>query len=239
MPAISKVRMTNIQFEGGHKRINDVLYRFDGHNGALLLENGGGKTVTVQTILQTVLPHVTVAGRKIRETLVLDNTAAHVAVEWILQDRPRRYALTAVSLYADDSGVKSEKFVEEYEGGDPHSIEHLPFVRKTRNNQERPAARQEMHDYYLERQQSRMTARSFNTLHEYNGYLEEHFGIRKKEWESIVKVNSDEGGVEAFFENCRTTDQLVTRLLIPAVEDTQPVGKPATNGPAVKNGAKT
>ena len=222
MPAISKVRMTNIQFEGGHKRINDVLYRFDGHNGALLLENGGGKTVTVQTILQTVLPHATVAGRKIRETLVLDNTAAHVAVEWILQDRPRRYALTAVTLYTDDSGVKSEKFVDEYEGGDPHSIEHLPFVRKARNDMERPAARQEMHDYYLERQQSRMTARTFNTQHEYNGYLEEHFGIRKKEWESIVKVNSDEGGVEAFFENCRTTDQLVTRLLIPAVEDTQP-----------------
>ncbi|SFI36534.1 Chromosome segregation ATPase [Tindallia magadiensis] len=222
MPAISKVRMTNIQFEGGHKRINDVLYRFDGHNGALLLENGGGKTVTVQTILQTVLPHVTVAGRKIRETLVLDNTAAHVAVEWILQDRPRRYAVTAVTLYADDSGVKSEKFVDEYEGGDAHSIEQLPFVRKTKNNLERPAARQEMHDYYLERQQKRMTARTFHTLHEYNGYLEEHFGIRKKEWESIVKVNSDEGGVEAFFENCRTTDQLVSRLLIPAVEDTQP-----------------
>lgn len=49
-------------------------------------------------MIQAVLPRKTVAQRKIQETLQLNNAVAHIAVEWILEDQPRRYALTAVSL---------------------------------------------------------------------------------------------------------------------------------------------
>ena len=114
MPAISKIRYTNVIYENGAKRYIDNTFQFDGHNGIVLLENGGGKTVFVQTLIQAVLPHQTVAGRKIYETLMLNNTIAHIAVEWILEDTPRRYAVTAVSLFVNHKeALASCKFVNE------------------------------------------------------------------------------------------------------------------------------
>ena len=81
MPSISRIRFTNVVYDGGRKRYIDTTFRFDGFNGILLLENGAGKTVFVQTLIQAVLPHKTVAQRKIQETLQLSNTAAHIGVD--------------------------------------------------------------------------------------------------------------------------------------------------------------
>jgi ABC-type Mn2+/Zn2+ transport system ATPase subunit len=61
MPAISKIRFTNLVYENGAKRYRDEIFRFDSHNGVILLENGGGKTVLVQALLQVVLPHAALA----------------------------------------------------------------------------------------------------------------------------------------------------------------------------------
>ncbi len=69
MPAISKIRLTNVVYEEGNKRYNDELFLFDGHNGAVLIENGGGKTVFIQAALQAILPHADLADRKIKEHL--------------------------------------------------------------------------------------------------------------------------------------------------------------------------
>lgn len=99
MPSISRIRFTNVVYDHGRKRYIDTIFRFDGYNGILLLENGAGKTVFVQTLIQAVLPRKAVAQRKIQETLQINNSVAHIAVEWILEDQPRRYALTAVSLF--------------------------------------------------------------------------------------------------------------------------------------------
>ena len=42
-------------YEGGNKRYNDDIFLFDSHNGAILLENGGGKTVFIQTAIQAII----------------------------------------------------------------------------------------------------------------------------------------------------------------------------------------
>ena len=49
-------------------------------------------------------------------------------------------------------------------------------------------------------------------------YIEQEFQIIASEWDSIVLINSEEGGVEKFFENCKKTNELIDRLLIPSVE---------------------
>ena len=112
MPSISKVRFTNVVYDNGNKRYIDSTFRFDGHNGILLLENGAGKTVFVQTLIQAVLPHKMVANRKIQETLQLSNNIAHIAVEWVLAEQPkRRYGLTAVSLFMNSNNeLASQRF---------------------------------------------------------------------------------------------------------------------------------
>ena len=202
MPSISRIRFTNVVYDNGKKRYIDTTFRFDGFNGILLLENGAGKTVFVQTLIQAVLPRKTVANRKIQETLQLSNTTAHIAVEWILEDRPRRYALTAVSLFRNSKDVlASQEFACEYPAQDPNSIEKLPFVRED-NGHTRPATKEEMATYFRRIAEQNMSAHFFSendSLQGYGHYIEEHFRIIPAEWNKIAAINETEGGVEAFF----------------------------------------
>ncbi|MFY0544954.1 hypothetical protein [Brevibacillus sp. H7] len=219
MPVISKIRFTNVIYEGGSKRYNDELFLFDGHNAVILLENGGGKTVFIQTALQAILPHTDMAGRKIRETLSLAGTPAHIAIEWIISDSPRRYALTAVTLFLHNNELDSYRYVHEYEEGSPHSIENLPFAKEGISGKKRPADKGEMQEYYSYMSSQYMNAHTFGTMKEYHAHLETHFQIIPSEWRNIAVINGAEGGVEIFFDNCKTTDQLVSQLLIPTVEE--------------------
>ncbi|WP_042355678.1 hypothetical protein [Bacillus rubiinfantis] len=217
MPAISKIRLTNVVYEEGNKRYNDELFMFDGHNGAILLENGGGKTVLIQTALQAIIPHTDLAGRQIKHTLQLENAPAHIAIEWIDNDVPRRYVVTAVSLFMTKYGLDSLRYVYEYEANDPNGIEGLPFVRQGSEGK-RTAERGEMQDYYSHMRDRSIHAHTFATIKEYRNLLESQYHIIAGEWNSITKINSSEGGVEAFFDECKSTTQLFDRLLIPTVE---------------------
>jgi hypothetical protein len=218
MPSISKIRFTNVVYEGGNKRYNDEVFLFDGHNGAILLENGGGKTVFIQTALQAVLPHQDLAERKIKDTLRLEDAPAHIAIEWILNERPRTYALTCVSLFLTKNGLDSYRYVYEYGENDNHSIEGIPFVKDS-SGKIRAAERSEIQEYYSYMSQNYLSAKTFDTIKSYKQHLEQNYQIIPKEWESIVKINSAEGGVEHFFDECKTTGQLFDRLLIPTVEE--------------------
>jgi len=193
MPAISKIRLTNIIYEDGDKRINDEVYLFDGHNGAILLENGGGKTVFIHTVLQAVLPHTNLGERKIRETLQLENGPAHVGIEWIINEHPRRYMTTAVSLFLYNNALQSHRYVFEYEHDHPDRLETMPFVVESNGNR-RPAYKEEVADYYQAMKHKTHNARTFDTLGSFHTYIEENYQIIHNEWESIVKINGDEGG---------------------------------------------
>jgi hypothetical protein len=217
MPAISKIRLTNVVYEEGNKRYNDEIFLFDGHNGAILLENGGGKTVFIQTALQAILPHADLADRKIKNTLMLENAPAHIAIEWIANDQPRRYVVTAVSLFTNKQGLDSLRYVYDYNANDPNGIEGIPFVREGKEGK-RTAERGEMLDYYSHMREKSFSARTFSTIKDYKSFIEEQYHIISGEWESIAKINSSEGGVEAFFDECKSTNQLFDRLLIPTVE---------------------
>ncbi|MCZ0701596.1 chromosome segregation ATPase [Natronobacillus azotifigens] len=218
MPSISKIRLTNIVYEEGNKRYNDEMFLFDGHNGAILLENGGGKTVLIHTALQAIFPHVDLAERKIKKTLMLENAPAHIAIEWIDHDNPRRYVVTAVSLFTTKQGIDSLRYVYEYDANDPNGIEGIPFVRDGKVGK-RTAERGEMQEYYAQMRDKTFSARTFQTIKEFRTFIEDQYHIVASEWESIVKINSSEGGVEAFFDECKSTNQLFDRLLIPTVEN--------------------
>lgn len=215
MPSISKIRFTNVVYEDGMKRYNDEIFRFDGYNGAILLENGGGKTVFIQMALQAIIPHTSLADRKVKQTLQLDNYPAHVAIEWILSEKPRRYLVTAVSLFLTKEGLDSYRYVYPYEPGNKNGMEGIPFVRTDSN---RPSDRGEISDYYQQMAQQHMNAHTFQTIKAFQQHIEEQYHIIANEWDSIVKINSTEGGVEAFFDECKQTNQLFDRLLIPTVE---------------------
>ncbi|NLK72558.1 MAG: hypothetical protein GX285_06035, partial [Clostridiales bacterium] len=219
MPAISKIRFTNVIYDSGGKRYNDDIFQFDGYNGTILLENGGGKTVFIQTALQVVLPHYTLGERKIRNTLSLEGNPCHIAIEWILNERPRKYLLTAVTLFLVNNRLESYRYVYEYSFDDDHGIENIPFVKGSQEGNKRPASKGEINDYYQYMQSQNMNAKTFKTIREYQQYIEENYKIIPSEWKGIARINSVAGGVEKYFDECKTTTQLVNNLLIPVVED--------------------
>ncbi|MCH4178535.1 MAG: hypothetical protein LKF47_01535 [Megasphaera sp.] len=225
----------NVVYDNGNKRYIDTTFRFDGFNGILLLENGAGKTVFVQTLIQAVLPRKTVAQRKIQETLQLNNNIAHIAVEWILEDQPRRYGLTAVSLFMNNRDtLSSQEFAMEYGANARERLDTLPLTKQEKGHK-RPATKEEMAAYFRGIAAHSMTARFFSendTLTEYGKYIENHFKLIPSEWNKIAAINESEGGVEAYFESCRTTNDLIDKLLIPTVEE----GCADTNGRKEGNG---
>lgn len=215
MPAISKIRFTNIVYEDGNKRYNDEVFVFDGENAAIVLENGGGKTVFIQTALQAIIPHTHMASRKMKETLTL-NEPAHIAIEWIISERPRRYACTAVTLFRGQDALDSYRFVAEYPAGSEQSIENLPFVKESAEGK-RTAEKAEILEYYRQ-EQAKNKGKTFDAIGAYRSYIEENYQIIAKEWDSIVQINSAEGDIEKFFEECTSSQQLFEKLLIPRVE---------------------
>lgn len=218
MASISKMRYTNVVYENGAKRYNDEIFTCAGHNTAILLENGGGKTVFIQAALQAVLPHTDLGERKAKETFVLEGNAAHIAIEWIISEKPRRYALTAVTLYTQNNELRSYKYAYEYGVEDKECIENLPFTREEGEGI-RAATRVEMNEYYQKMSREYMKAKSFATTKEFHQYIEENFQIIPEEWRSITVINGGEGSVEAFFDGCKTTSDLVEKLLLPTVEE--------------------
>lgn len=222
MPSINRIRFTNVMYDNGQKRYTDTTFRFDGYNGILLLENGAGKTVFVQTLIQAVLPRQTVAQRKIQETLQLNNTTAHIAVEWILTEAPRRYGLTVVSLFINSRNQPaSQEFVMEYGASSKTRLDTLPLTR-TEQGHTRAATKEELAAYFRGLADHTMTAQFFSendSLASYWAYIESHLKLIPSEWKKITAINAAEGGVEKFFEDCRTTSDLVSRLLIPTVEE--------------------
>lgn len=219
MPAISKIRFTNVIYENGGKRYNDDIFEFDGENGAILLENGGGKTVFVQTAIQSVLPKYNMENRNIRETLSLEGTPAHIAIEWIINDSPRVYLVTATTLFVKNNILKSYKYTYEYEMNDEYRLEKIPFVIEGHNGEKRPASREEILDYYRDMGSRKMSANIFEKLGDYHQYIEENYNIIPSEWRSIGRINGAEGGVEQYFDSCKNTERLVNNLLIPVVEE--------------------
>ncbi len=219
MPAISRIRFTNVIYENGGKRYNDEIFLFDGHNSAFLLENGGGKTVFIQTALQAIVPHINMADRKIKDTLSLENGPAHIAIEWIINESPRRYALTAVSLYIENNTLCSLKYVYDYDAQDANGIEEIPFSISLAEDRKRPATRGEIADYYSRMAKAQPKARVFQSIQEYCKFMEENYKIIPSEWRKVATINSGEGNVDEFFNRCKTTDQLLSNLLIPVVEE--------------------
>lgn len=220
MPTISKIRFANVIYEQGLKRYHDEVFQFDTQNGAILLENGGGKTVFIQAAMQAIIPHATVSNRNIKDTLYLEEGPAHIAIEWLLNERPRQYVVTAVTLYTKNNKIESLRYVYTYSERDKHSIDAIPFTKHEAGMQY-PASKDDIHLYYQSVvQQTPMRAKLFpQSIKAFTDYLESNYFIIREEWENMIVMNSAEGGIEKVFEECKGTQELFDRLLIPSVEN--------------------
>ncbi|NLD47483.1 MAG: hypothetical protein GX660_09825, partial [Clostridiaceae bacterium] len=100
MPHIKSIRLVNVHFNNATQFYDDFRMKFEGKNATYDLENGGGKSLLLLMILQTVLPKSFLRKEK-PVSLIFQGgreRTSHVAVEWILEEGSQyKYLVTGFS----------------------------------------------------------------------------------------------------------------------------------------------
>lgn len=226
MPAIRKIRIVNFRFNDGAKLIPDEIFCTENAEGKpidtlLNLDNGGGKSVIVQLLLQPVCPKAKVQNRNISDYFQKGTDHAFVLIEWAL-DGSTNSLLTGIALAAsttadDESESKTVRFytfIHDYtRAGDKLDLINLPLTERT-GSHIRPISFDDLRKYLQNKKVEYYTS---DSLRRYQKRLEE-YGILHTEWENIlVRINAVEGGITKFFEEYQTADRLLDKFIIPGV----------------------
>ena len=226
MPAIRKIRIVNFRFNDGAKLIPDEIFCTENAEGKpidtlLNLDNGGGKSVIVQLLLQPVCPKAKVQNRNISDYFQKGTDHAFILIEWAL-DGSTNSLLTGIALAAsttaDDENesktVRYYTFMHDYtRTGDKLDLINLPLTERT-GSHIRPMSFDELRKYLQNRKVEYYPS---DAQRRYQNRLEE-YGILHTEWENIlVRINAVEGGITKFFEEYRTADRLLDKFIIPGV----------------------
>lgn len=228
MPSIRKIRIVNFRFNEGAKLIPDEIFCTENAEGKpintlLNLDNGGGKSVIVQLLLQPVCPKAKVQNRNISDYFQKGTDHAFVLLEWSL-DGSSNSLLTGIALAAsttaDDENesktVRYYTFIHDYtRSGDKLDLINLPLTERT-GSHIRSMSFDELRKYLQNKKVEYYPSDSHSQRH-YQKRLEE-YGILHTEWENIlVRINAVEGGITKFFEEYRTADRLLDKFIIPGV----------------------
>ena len=226
MPAIRKIRIVNFRFNDGAKLIPDVVFCTENSEGTpidtlLNLDNGGGKSVIVQLLLQPVCPKAKVQNRSISDYFQKGTNHAFVLIEWAL-DASSNSLLTGIALAAsttaDDENesktVRYYTFMHDYtRTGDKLDLINLPLSERT-GSHIRTLSFDDVRKFLQRRNVKYYPS---DSLRRYHKDLEE-YGILHTEWENLlVRINAVEGGIAKFFEEYKTADRLLDRFIIPGV----------------------
>lgn len=230
MPQISKIRIVNCNYNDGNRLIPDELYDLSSsESGAALnslfnLNNGGGKTVLVQLMMQPVNPKAMSGGRHIEDYFVRSGDHAYVLIEWN-KDNSKDKLLTGISIAASQSAsddnsrgnsIKYYTFKTEYTDYSPYSIAALE-LSKNENGRFVP----ESFDYVREKAKVSKGALEYYSSDDSVKWASilADYGIYRSEWESVIEtLNKDEGGLNQYFDDAKTSDKLISKFFIPAIE---------------------
>lgn len=231
MPAISRIRIVNFSYNNGRRRIADQTFSmyFDGkpQDTLLNLENGGGKSVLVQLIMQPVLPLVAMNGRKIDGYFSKTGDPAYILLEWKL-DESEDFLTTGIALCPGENveegggNMRYFTFTTQYGryGNEEYDIANLSLSEQNGRQFRFVTYRASME--LIKSLQKRFPAKvHYYHSDEVNDYYSElrEFGISREEWQRVVApINNHEGGVKDLFENYKTTDKLLDEMLISTID---------------------
>ena len=233
MPQINKIRIVNFSYNDGNRFIPDELYDLSTDKGEALnslfnLNNGGGKTVLVQLMMQPVHPRAMAGGRRIEDYFGRSTDHSYILVEWNLDGSDDKL-LTGISIAGSSSSNSDDsvrgntiryytfKTVYENYPPSPYSIAALE-LSKNENGRYVPAS----FDYVREKAKNSRGLLEYYSSDEgakWTNMLAE-YGIYRSEWETVIEaLNKDEGGLNQYFDDAKTSDKLIAKFFIPAIEN--------------------
>lgn len=232
MPQINKIRIVNFNYNDGNRFIPDELYDLTSEKGDALnslfnLNNGGGKTVLVQLMMQPVHPRAMAGGRRVEDYFSHPGDHSFVLIEWSLDGSDEKL-LTGIAIAGSSNGSSDENirgntiryytFKTVYTNSySPYSIASLELSKNVNGKyvaapfsyiRDKAKSSRGMLEYY-----------SSDDSIKWNRELSE-YGVYKSEWQTVIEaLNKDEGGLNQYFDDAKTSDKLISKFFIPAIEN--------------------
>lgn len=232
MPQINKFRIVNFAYNDGNRFIPDELYDLSSDKGEALnslfnLNNGGGKTVLVQLMMQPVHPRAMAGGRRIEDYFSRPGDHSFVLIEWNLDGSDDKL-LTGIAIAGSASENNDESirgntiryytFKTVYENSfSSYSIAALE-LSKNENGKYVPAP----FSYVRDKAKNSRGVLEVYSSDESSKWTKElsEYGIYRSEWETVIEtLNKDEGGLNQYFDDAKTSDKLIAKFFIPAIEN--------------------
>ena len=226
MPHINRIRVNNVKYNFGTQAYDDFVMKPFCGNTLYDLANGGGKSVLMLLLMQTVIPNSTLDEKQPVEKLFRGaegSKTIHSLVEWRLDDVDvkngfrymtagfcARKAAQTEEESKDTASIEYFNYCIFYRDYNDNDIRNLPLV-KDKERITYSGLRRYLKE--LERDNS-LQVYVFDRKGEYQNFLAE-YGIYESQWEIIRGINKTEGHVRTYFEtNYKTTRKVVEDLLI-------------------------
>ena len=250
MPHLKSIRLVNVYFNNATQFYDDFIMRLEGKDTTYDLENGGGKSLLLQMLLQTVLPKSYLRKEK-PVSLIFQggkDRTSHSAAEWILEDGSGyKYLMTGFCARkrrssSETASGEAEQEDESLKAGD---IEHLNWCifyndNKITGIRSAPlvsgdgtkrtyATFDDIRKYIQQMNQKGLPARVFDRIDEYQAFIAGHHLI-PAEWNIIRGINAGENSIEAYFRHNTTSRKLIENQFISIIEDVEAMNKGGKGG---------
>ncbi|HEY9060655.1 MAG TPA: hypothetical protein VIO64_09170 [Pseudobacteroides sp.] len=231
MARISKIRFINFTYNDNRHIYDQTFDFFKGEDTLLNLQNGGGKTVLVQMMMQPIIPKQRLKDRLFKSYFSNSKAPVYIMIEWIIDDSPKK-VLTGIGIKRilgrgtdEDEGenIKVVTFISEYESHSSFDIKNIELLEENRGFvkllefdkviKNLSNAEKEGNDVWLFR---------WDLPDDKKEYARRllNYKINQLEWKNLmVKINESEAGLNSFFNDCKTNGLLIKKWFIPTIEE--------------------
>jgi len=230
MPRIGKIRFVNFTYNENRHIYDQTFDFYNGEDTLLNLQNGGGKTVLVQMMMQPVIPQQKLKDRLFKSYFMNAKAPGYIMIEWLLDGTAKR-VLTGIGikrvvskrLDEESNSIRVVTFISEYEGGSNYDIKNIELTAREKGMvkliefdrvvRALSEAEKEGNKVWLFRWHMPDDKKEYvRRLTEYK--------INPLEWRNLmVKINEAEAGLNSFFNDCKTNKALVKKWFIPTIEE--------------------
>ncbi|HHU78927.1 MAG TPA: hypothetical protein GXZ29_08665 [Clostridiales bacterium] len=244
MPHMNRIRLVNVAFNDAKSFFDDFRMTLAGKSTTYDLVNGGGKSVLLMMLLQTVIPNTSLREDKPLKNIFIGgrDRTSHVLAEWILDDGERyKYMLTGFCARRKRSqnevkgpgfdgpdheqdedtvsgGIDYYNYAIFYDKPEEYDIYSLNLVR------EDESGKTYMGYDELRSELNRLRQRGCPvSIKDRKGEYMEYIGMHNlisTEWKIIRDMNSGENSIEKYFRENKTSRRLIENLLLRIIDDT-------------------
>jgi chromosome segregation ATPase len=230
MAKINKIRFINLTYNENRHIYNQTFNFYNGENTLMNFQNGGGKTVMVQMMMQPIVPKQRLKDRIFKTYFKTVKSPVYIMIEWLL-DKGNKKVLTGIGVKKvlsrnqddDNENLRIITFISEYEKESEFDIDSIDLLEeshgivrfnefekviKTMSNGEKEGKNIKVFRWELP-EDKKEYARKLST-----------YRINQLEWKNLmVKINETEAGLNSFFDDCKTNKNLIKKWLVPTIED--------------------